>query len=354
MKILCHSKGIRPTGGAFADVSRHGLEVVLALALACSSRDNREAKRRVFSPEPQPTPSQKLASEKLDPAALASDPVLARRVLRMDAGEVVERLGPFRYQATVAFDWTLGADIVKLSEEHFLACGPHGDFHARMTNGDEQGMELIRFADLVYGRSRPKTLMKPYPPYRNRRLDRGHSDAQRDEAFAVLRTFYDEVNGRIGLNAPTDGEYLSRPVKRYPVFLSDKAPLAEEADLPQMQYPKAGPTEATQTRLQFVQRRQPKAVSGEVWIDAATAVPVKCDLRAEIEAPGEKGQEARLDLSVKSSIDALGDSVKVDPPKNPLPDETRPLGVAAALERFGLSGGADGGVKLPEPPEEEE
>jgi hypothetical protein len=321
---------------------------------ACSTRDNREAKRRVFSPEPQPTVAQKLASEKIDAAALGKDPDHVRRVVRMDAGEATERLGPFRYQATVAFDWTMGNETERLTEEHLLVSGKHGDFHARIINDQEQGMELIRFADTVYGRSRARELLKGAAGYRVRRLDRGHADETRDEAFGALRTFYDMINGRLGLGSPTETENLSRPAKRYSVSLSDKALPEPEPDLPPIQYPKEGATEGTRRRLQFTDHRQPRSVSGEIWFDADTGVPVKSDLTAEITAPGEKGQEAHLVLNVKTAIVALGDSVTVTPPKNPLPDETRPSGVAAALARFGLSGGPDGGMKMPEPPEAEE
>ena len=319
-------------------------------AASCSTRDNREAKKRVFSPEPQLTPSQKLAADKLDIAHLGSDPALEHRVLRMDAGEAFERLGPFKYQATVSFEWTMGTDTVKLSEDHLLLCGPHGDFHAKITNDQEQGMELIRFADTVYGRSRA---LKGAPEYRVRRLDRGHADEQRDEAFSALRTFYDTVNSRVGLNAASDSTQISRPAKQFGVFLSDKAPQKEDLGLPPVVPPKEGRPEATRRRFQFVDRREPRVVTGTVWIDEATGVPVKSELHAEIVAPGEKGQEAHLALEVKTAIVALGDTVSVTPPKKSLPDEIRPSGVAAALERFGLSG-VDGGVKLREQESEEE
>lgn len=312
---------------------------------ACVDPVDRAAKQRIFSPE-EPSAVSKEAQERFDVAKLPADPIRVRRVLRMAAFEATERLGAFRYEADVAFEWKHGTERVKLTEDHRLVIGGLGDFHARVENDRDQAMEVVRVAGRVYGRSK-------YGRFRVRNRDHGRAEAQRDQAFVALRTFYDLVDGRIALAGGEALEHLGRPARRFLASLADRPPVLPAAELPPPEYPRDGPSAGTARRLKFTDQRSPKSVSGAVRIDEATGVPVRFDLSARIVAPGEKGAEALLTLQIKGGIVAVGDGISVSTPKNPLPDEGRPSGPAAALARFGIRAGPDGGV-APPPPEEGE
>ena len=166
----------------------------LVLLAACSNPVDRAAKERIFSPE-DPPPVVASAKEALDPQKLASDPKLARRVLDMGPAEVTERLGPHRFSAEVSFTWTAGKDNVKLSENRLLESatgGVAGDFHARLDNSRDQGLEVVRSRGQVFARSK-------YGKYRLRLRDRGMAERTRDETAGALRELDGLFQGRLEL-----------------------------------------------------------------------------------------------------------------------------------------------------------
>ncbi|MGZ3446991.1 MAG: hypothetical protein ACXU88_14995, partial [Myxococcaceae bacterium] len=148
----------------------------LVLLAACTDPVDRAAKERIFSPE-DPPPVVSSAKETLDAQKLASDPKLAHRVVDMDAAEVTERIGPHRFSAEVTLEWSAGKDKekVKLTETRLLesaAGGVAGDFHARIDNSRDQGLELVRARGQVFARSK-------YGKYRLRLRDRGIAERTR-------------------------------------------------------------------------------------------------------------------------------------------------------------------------------
>src|SRR6185503_6564236 len=175
----------------------------LALLAACSNPVDRAAKERIFSPEAPPAVVAS-AKESLDPQKLASDSKLAHRVVDMGSAEVTERIGPHRFSAEVAFTWTAGKDTVKLTETRLLesaAGGVSGDFHARIENSRDQGLEVVRARGQVFARSK-------FGKYRLRLRDRGMAERTRDETAGPLR----ELDGlfRAGWRSPSRGRPRSR------------------------------------------------------------------------------------------------------------------------------------------------
>ncbi len=325
--------------GPLSDVSAR-LWVVAFVLAGCPDAADRDAKRRILSSAPELPLAARMAQSPIEAHKLAEDPVLLRRVLHLTALEAAERLGPFKLEAQVSFDWQRGPELVKLSEDHLVLVRPGGDYHVRVNNDRQQGMELIRAGGTTYGRSR-------FGRYRVRARDQGRGEEALDDAFGLLRTFDEMVNGRLRLSRPTAAEHLSRRAVRYEAGLGSATPSVADPAVPPVQYAKDGPTEATALRLKFAERKEPRVVSGEVWIDEATGVPLKAELVGRISAPGEGQSEAKLALRIRFAVVAQGDSVVVVAPKSPLPDEPKPAGVAAALARFGLAPGPDGGMTPP-------
>jgi hypothetical protein len=320
------------------------LTAALVLA-ACSNPVDRAAKERIFSPE-DPPPVVSSAKESLDPQKLASDAKLAHRVMDMGPAEVTERLGPHRFSAEVAFTWTAGKDSVKLTETRLLesaAGGVAGDFHARLDNSRDQGLEVVRARGQVFARSK-------YGKYRLRLRDRGMAERTRDETAGALREMDGLFQGRVelALEGPTSVE--GRPAVRYTVKLAD-APAAVKPTRgetpPAVAYPRGGLDDDTGRRQRFIEQRQPKKLSGEVVVDAATAVVVRAHLDGTLAVPGDKGiAPAQLHVLLDERIKDVGKAIDIKPPEGHLPDADKPEGIADALDRFGIQrkAGADGGV----------
>ena len=286
------------------------------------------------------------AKESLDSQKLASDPKLAHRVVDMGPAEVTERLGPHRFGAEVSFTWTAGKDSVKLTETRLLesaAGGVAGDFHARLDNTRDQGLEVVRSRGQVFARSK-------YGKYRLRLRDRGMAERTRDETAGALRELDGLFQGRLelALEGPTSVE--GRPAVRYTVRLAD-APAGVKTSRgetpPAVAYARGGLDEDTARRQRFIEHREPKKLSGEVLVDSATAVVVRAHVDGTLAVPGDKSvAPAQLHVVLDQRIKDVGKAIDIKPPEGHLPDADKPEGIADALDRFGIQrkAGADAGV----------
>jgi hypothetical protein len=329
--------------------------LVLAAALlpalgcgACSSPEDRAAKERIFSPEDPPRVL-RAAAEPLDATALAQNPALVDRIVGISAQEAAARLGPHTQKAKVRFGWTLGERTVALKENRTVELGKDGDFHVVIENDQGQGMEWYRVGTVSYARNR-------YAPLRERRRDRGSSEHVVASGYESLQTFYDVVHRAFRLTAGGEATHRGRPVVKYTVSLGEARAAAELEGLPALQFPKDGPDPDTALRLEAREKGVPTRIDGVLYVDRATAVPVRADLEAEVKVPGENG-EARLVLAVDLDVEGFGKEGKIVVPDH-LEDEPRPPGVVSILDAYGLprAGGEkkDADAKTPAEPEDEE
>jgi len=315
------------------------------LLAACTDPVDRAAKERIFSPE-DPPPVVSSAKEALDAQKLASDPKLARRVVDMGPAEVTERLGPHRFTADVTFEWSAGKEKVKLTETRLLesaAGGVAGDFHARIDNSRDQGLELIRARGQVFARSK-------YGKYRLRLRDRGIAERTRAETAGPLRELAALFQGRLALALEGTTSVEGRPAVRYTLKLADATAaekIARSEAPPSVVYARGGLDEDSGRRQRFMDQRQPTRLSGEVVVDAATAVVLRTHLDGTLAVPGSNGvAPAQLHVVLDQRIKDVGKPLALQPPEGSLPDADKPEGIADALDRFGIprKGTPDGGV----------
>jgi len=338
--------GGSPVLGSFRSVphSFRLLAPALALLAACTEPVDRAAKERIFSPEDPPAVVSS-AKESLDAQKLASDSKLAHRVVDMGPAEVTERLGPHRFSAEVSFTWTAGKDTVKLTENRLLesaAGGVAGDFHARIDNSRDQGLEVVRARGQVFARSK-------YGKYRLRLRDRGMAERTRDETAGALRQLDGLFLGRLELALDGATSVEGRPAVRYTVRLAETSAQGKAAreTPPPVAYSRGGLDEDTSRRQRFLEQRQPRKLVGEVLVDSATAVVVRAHLDGTLAVPGEKGvAPAQLRVLLDERIKDVGKPVPIQAPEGHLPDADKPEGIADALDRFGIQrkAGADAGV----------
>ena len=316
--------------------------------LGCKDPVDQAAKRRIFSPE-DPPKAVASASEKLSPDHLADEPSKARRVLEMSAAEATERLGPHRYTSAVTFDWAGKGRATKLVENRVLIAGRggvNGDFHGTVENSRDQGLEVIRVEGQVFARNR-------YGKFRQRSRDRGIAEREREDIRGAVRDLDELFQGRVSLSSEGPGTHEGRPVFRYQVALGAARAEKDPLRLPTASAPRNGVDETTRRRLAFFEHREPKALQGEVWVDAQTATLVKAHLDGRIAMVGDDG-EATLHLTLDAAVTAIGTDPALKAPPDFLPDQDKPEGIAATLDRFGIPHGEkrDGGTS-DEAPEEE-
>ena len=116
---------------------------------------------------------------------------------------------------------------------------------------------------------------------------------------------------------------------------------------PAVAYSRGGLDEDTARRQRFIDQRQPKKLSGEVVVDAATAVVLRAHLDGLVAVPGDKGvAPAQLHVVLDERLKDVGKAVAIQAPEGHLPDADKPEGIADALDRFGIQrkGSPDGGV----------
>lgn len=322
------------------------------LAVSCADPVDKAAKKRIFSPEDPPKVVAS-ASEKIGAAALAENPQLAQRVLRMGAAEATERLGPHRFSAALSFTWTGGDRSEELKEKRVLAEGPgglSGDFHGSLENSRDQGLEIIRVHNSVFARSR-------YGKFRQRLRDRGMAEREREELYAVVRDFDSLFRGQLKLAPLGPVSIRGRSAVKYAVSLaSENRPLSEESSLPALAGPKAGIDDSTARRIAFFEKSKAKSARGHLAVDAQTAVVLESRLEGVLAVPSPNGKDVTVQLTVETGVTDVGKDPAIKPPSEFLPDADKPSGIAAALERFGIPhkarSGVDAGVEA-EPGEEE-
>lgn len=325
--------------------------VVIAVfsLLACPDPVDKAAKKRIFSSE-DPPQAVAAAQEKLPPEDVASNPLVARRVLGMGAAEATERLGAHAYQASISWKWTAGTKTVGLKETRELQAGPggvSGDFLSRLSTTNEQGnvtsgLEVMRVGGRVFARSTWGA--DGAGQFRERRRDRGMAERIREEAFGTMRDFDQLFRGRLALTAKGTQTIDGRLCWRYDVSLGPPSTQPAKS-LPPLATPSKGSDETTLRRRLFFELREPKALQGEVFVDAEKSVVVKTSVSGSL-AVATDGGTADLRLVLESSLTNIGRAPDLKVPESFLPDEDKPQGIAAALKRFGIERG-DGGVPAP-------
>ncbi|MBK7862795.1 MAG: hypothetical protein IPJ65_30140 [Archangiaceae bacterium] len=316
-------------------------KIIFSAALclaACSDPVDKAAKARIFSPE-DPPQAVAAASQKLPPEDVAEKPEVARRVLGMSAAEATERIGAHKFTAKITFEWNRPGKNTRLIEDRTLLAGPggvSGDFFATQNNSSDQGFEVLRVHGDVYARSR-------YGKYRQRLRDRGMAERVRNETYGAIRDFDQLFRGRLKLTAAGTETVAGRTAWKYSVSLGP--PMKEEPRvLPPLPVAKNGPDATTQKRLAFNELREPRVLQGAVWVDSETSVVLQTNLDGRLGVASDAGT-ADLWLVLKSSLSDIGVDPRLKAPAEFLPDQDKPLGIATALERFGVPrAGADGGT----------
>ncbi|HET7824134.1 MAG TPA: hypothetical protein VFK90_02330 [Anaeromyxobacter sp.] len=312
----------------------------VAVLASCSGGDS-DAKRRLFSRD--------------DAASRKEAPFDFERpgaALSFGADDVARRLGSFEW--TAAVEWTVAregddARRVRSAERHRLKQSAGGDFETSaevdpgLGPGSETGKEIVFTGGHTYARAK-------YAPFRERPTDRGR-DARRfrDESFDLAASVVRLYGGTLTFTPAGDAAVLGRTARRFRIGLASgatpTAPPPRPAGAP-------APDDDTRRRSRFLEGRVPAAADGELLLDAATGAPLRVRLAGAFTVKDEPAVRASVELLAQ--VKSLGGEVAaVAAPKNPLPDERKPAGVAAALDAAGLrKRGEEGKAGSEEPADE--
>lgn len=264
---------------------------LLALGTACGGCENKPAatdQRLVWGRERLAAELQEKAKEPIDAFALADRPELKNRVLQMRFDEVVSRLGFLEYRGRASFNLRASLNGIEIVEDTTIEHGLHGTY--RIIQKDADGAitrEMIHNNGLNYLRNGPgKMRLEGY-------ADQSHRD-QPEEAWQPLRVFTSYYGPRVGL-APKGTETVAgRSAVRYEFLLLEGSPLIS---VPGMKG-----------------QKKPVSLSGELFVDEQTGVPLKGNLRGKLEIPStENKAPGSLELEHKFSLKTVaGTEIKPD------------------------------------------
>ncbi len=254
------------------------LLALVALSFGCTKdRDNEKAKQRLWGRETIPTEAETLAKESLDAALIADDTKARARVLAMGMDELYARFGFFKYEGTAKLDLKSGEQHLRVEEKSTIEHGLHGDFRVVQTGAEEEPLrEIVYHGGILFIRNSGGDL-------RVQGIVNRQHKAVRDEAWEPLRVYTGYFGERLSLKPVGTANHQGRNAVKYQLRLGPGPELVGKDT-------KDG-------------AKRPVSLDGELWVDAETAVPVKCHLAGVLEVPGKEGEGAPAVGTLEVSLD---------------------------------------------------
>ncbi len=257
--------------------------------------------------------------------------------LGLGADAVAAGLGSFAWEGTAAWSAARGDRKLEVSERHAVRQLASGTFAAEGTvdpgrgPGSESGKRVIWAGGMTYARS----LYPASGEWRERPADHGRGARRfRDESFLLAGEVAALLGPALVASPAGTTTALGRPARRFSLSL-DRGRFAPGPKRLSSEPAPGGLDAPTRTRLALLDGREPIDASGEMLLDSATGAPLSVRLSTLLGVKGDS--EARVRVDVDGHIVSLGSDVPpVEPPRNALPDERKPRGVARALEQAGF------------------
>lgn len=304
--------------------------LLIGLALGCTKdRDNQKAKQRLWGRETVPSEVERLAQETLDAALLADDAKARARVLAMGMDELYTRFGFLKYEGTAKLDLVRADQTLSVEEHSVIEHGLHGDFRVVQTGPEAKPLRAIVYHGGIL------FIQNGGGEFRVQGIVNQQHKAVRDEAFEPLRVYTSYFGERLGLVAAGSASHQGRSAHKYKLRLVPGPELVGEGS-------KDGP-------------KRPVSLEGELWVDAQTAAPVKCQLAGVLEIPSKKEEgappAATLSVGLEMSLASVpGQELKPEkfvPTIRRHPTDLEPL---AFLEGETKTSTVIGGGKAATPP----
>lgn len=230
---------------------------------------------------------EKRAKETIDPYLLETDDALRRRVLTMDFEEVVARMGFVEYKGVAKFELATPAQALNVTEDTTIQHGLHGSFRVLQLDQDGDVSRETIYDNGVFFVRNGGGEMRVQGIIKDQHL------TIRDEAWQPLRVFTSYFGPRAGLKKVGASNVNGRAAAKYTFSL-----------LP-------GPDLITVKGMEGAKR--PVSLSGELYADEATGVPIKVSLKGLLEIAGAAQKEAqgKLNLTLNYALKTIeGQEIK--------------------------------------------
>jgi hypothetical protein len=260
--------------------------IATALSGGCSGEDDRppfEPGRKAYDVSP------------IDITRFATDPAVRRRVLHMPFGEAAERLGSLRFHAESDFDFTRGGDTYEQRDVYGVRQDPSGNFHVHLVTPVSE-VEFALVGEDVYVRhDRGKLRMKP-----RREVD---TETWTELAFSSVHQSLDLFRPRLAFVDPQPDEIAGRAATRVRLALAE-GPTAEAAR-PATSILPVGPP------ARWRELATPLDLSGTLWLDTATGVVLRVELKGRVEVADREVRPTQLTVSYRATVSEIGEVTEI-------------------------------------------
>ncbi len=200
------------------------------------------------------------AAMTIDAYKVDVDPESRARMFQMSFDEVVARFGFLRLQSKARFELSRNGQSISVFEQTVIEHGQHGSW--RVLQKDKDGditREVIVHNGMKYLRNGPTGQLR----FQGIHQDRAQS--VREQAWSPLRAYTSYYGERLGLVQVGAARVARRRAARYRFTLMKGPKLI---GVPGMKG-----------------RREPLALSGDLYVDEKTGVPSKVKLRGKLRIP---------------------------------------------------------------------
>jgi hypothetical protein len=221
------------------------------------------------------------AKNPIDAYLVGERPDLLQRVLNMRYEEAVARMGFIAYDGTARFTLVRNKHQLDLVEKTHIEHGLHGSFRVLQKDKDDAiARELVYNGGVMYVRNGPGK-MRVQGLVEHRHLE------MLDEAWQPLRVYTSYFGPRVGLRKEGAATVKGRGAAKYAFELRDGS---EYVEVPGMKG-----------------KKKPVSLSGSLFIDEKTGVPIQVKLRGELEIPPAKADQkvGRLKLALDYTIETI-------------------------------------------------
>lgn len=244
----------------------------------CNDRDDMDREgRRLWGREQLAAEVDEKAKEPIDAYLVGERPDLKNRVLQMRYEEAVARLGFIQYTGEARFDLARNKNHIDLVEKTLIEHGLHGSFRIlQKDKSDTVTRELVYNGGVMYARNGPGK-MRVQGMVQTRHLE------LLDEVWQPLRVYTSYFGPRVGLEKKGSATIHGRGAAKYAFVLLEGS---EFVEVPGMRG-----------------KKRPLSLSGTLFVDEKTGVPLKASLRGQLEIPPPKADQKAGTLKLSLEFD---------------------------------------------------
>lgn len=295
--------------------------VGLATVGSCAREQaKREARERVFAPPPPP-PEQVLAAQPLDVSALARDPVLRDRVVRMSMSEIAQRLGSLHYQGQEQLTFSRGDLKRKQVTSAQVTQARSGSFSVDvdMEGGDQQ--HLVYHDGVLYVRHNVGR-------WRTSRDPTDERVRWREQAYGLWPALYDLLRDNLRLSDGTPVTAQGREALRFELVVTPgQAPAEPMPAALRTEDAGLSPLEEARRDAERSELWRRYAVTesggGSMVVDRQSGVILELELGATLRVDDVPDAPARAEVNLKTTVDQVGQELSVAPPADSVSEFAR-------------------------------